>query len=192
MGRRCKRSARADANGSLEPGWARCGSGLTRAAGASLKGVAPPSLRNAGQLLVAVGRDFPAVGELVIVSADGETQHTQIAVGQRDFKIQRIDGLPPRQVTPPKATLERIRREQIAVNAARSKNRKQADFQEGFDWPLKGRITGVYGSQRILIGQPRQPHYGVDVAAPVGTIVLAPADERSHWRRRICISPAAH
>ena len=59
---------------------------------------------------------------------------------------------------------------------ARKLDAERTDFLTGFIWPAKGRISGVYGSQRILNGQPRRPHFGVDVAAPVGTEVRAPAD----------------
>jgi murein DD-endopeptidase MepM/ murein hydrolase activator NlpD len=56
-----------------------------------------------------------------------------------------------------------------------SAKRPLGDFWRGFDWPALGRISGIYGSQRILNGQPRQPHYGIDIAAPTGTPVYAPA-----------------
>ncbi len=61
------------------------------------------------------------------------------------------------------------------MRAARETLADRKDYAEGFGWPLTGRISGVYGSQRILNGEPRQPHYGVDVARPTGTVVTAPA-----------------
>ena len=62
------------------------------------------------------------------------------------------------------------------VKKARTIDDPRADFLSGFRWPIKGRISGVYGSQRILNGEPRRPHFGIDIAAPTGTKVGAPAD----------------
>ena len=78
-------------------------------------------------------------------------------------------------VTPPATVLARIKSDGDAVRAARQRHAPLGDFWRGFDWPALGRISGIYGSQRILNGQPRQPHYGIDIAAPTGTPVYAPA-----------------
>ena len=130
---------------------------------------------DAGLVLLAVGRDFPAQAEVVVRLPSGLEQSETIAVRQRQFNIQRIDGLPPRQVTPPAEVLARIRSEQARVGRARAQQRRHADFVAGFRWPVEGPITGVYGSQRVLNGQPRQPHYGVDIGVPTGTMVVAPS-----------------
>lgn len=128
-----------------------------------------------GLLLLAVGRDFPTQAEVVVRFPSGHEERDTIAVLQRQFKIQRINGLPSRQVTPPTAVLARIRAEQARVSRARAQQRRDADFSAGFQWPVIGPITGVYGSQRILNGEPRQPHYGVDIGVPVGTLIVAPS-----------------
>ena len=62
------------------------------------------------------------------------------------------------------------------VATARQHRDNQAYYSQGFAWPAKGRISGVYGSQRVLNGEPRRPHFGLDIAAPEGTNVFAPAD----------------
>ena len=62
------------------------------------------------------------------------------------------------------------------VATARSRRDPRTDYSAGFSWPTAGRISGVYGSQRILNGEPRRPHYGLDIAAPTGSPVYAPAD----------------
>jgi murein DD-endopeptidase MepM/ murein hydrolase activator NlpD len=62
------------------------------------------------------------------------------------------------------------------IKKARARDDARADFLTGFKWPASGCITGVYGSQRFLNGKPGRPHYGLDIAAPTGTPVLAPAD----------------
>ena len=66
----------------------------------------------------------------------------------------------------------------LGLAAARAVDSARTDFARGFDWPARGRISGVFGSQRVLNGQPRQPHYGFDIAAPTGTPVLAAASGR--------------
>jgi len=129
-----------------------------------------------GAFVIGFGRDAQSESRLVITDSNGLRKIRTITVRTRDFDIQRIDGLPQEKVTPPEAVLARIREEGARVAAARSHDDPRTDFIDGFIWPLEGRITGVYGSQRILNGEPRNPHFGVDVAAPVGTPVVAPAD----------------
>lgn len=154
--------------------------------GALLIGHAPPGARveldgrplalaDDGRFLIGLGRDAPATMRLRVRLPDGTREERRLAVRQRRYTVQRIDGLPPKQVSPPPATLERIRAEQALIDAARARLTPVTWFDSGFEWPLTGRISGVYGSQRVLNGRPRRPHFGVDVAAPAGTPVRAPA-----------------
>jgi murein DD-endopeptidase MepM/ murein hydrolase activator NlpD len=136
----------------------------------------PIRVSPAGVFLVGFDRDAPPTAELVVTGPEGEVVRRVIDVAQREYRIQRIDGLPETKVTPPEDVLERIQAEGARVSAARSVDDPRTDFLAGFIWPLTGRISGVYGSQRILNGAPRRPHYGVDVAAKTGTPVVAPAD----------------
>ena len=129
-----------------------------------------------GDFLVGFGRDAPGEARLLIIGRDGKEETRVIQIRAREYQVQRIEGLPQEKVTPPDVVLTRIREEGARVAAARSRDDSRTDFIDGFIWPLEGRITGVYGSQRILNGEPRRPHFGVDVAAPVGTPVVAPAD----------------
>lgn len=129
-----------------------------------------------GRFVFGFHRDAPARATLKVVYPDGRTEQVDLTVGTREYDTQRIDGLPSKLVTPPDEVVARIKREQALVVAARSNDRAEPLFESGFIWPTKGIITGVYGSQRILNGKPRQPHYGIDIAAAVGTPVLAPAD----------------
>ena len=133
-------------------------------------------LADDGVFLVGFGRDAPPEAELVITHEDGRVERRLIEVAPREYRIQRIDGLPREKVTPSEAVLARIREEGARVAAARAIDDPRTDFRNGFVWPLTGRISGVYGSQRVLNGEPRRPHFGVDVAAPTGTPVVAPAD----------------
>ena len=124
-----------------------------------------------------IHRDDTAMLELVITHADGTRYITALRPKKRRYKTQSISGLAGKYVSPPQETLARIKRDAKDVSEARDITSQQDDFIiNGFDWPLKGTITGVYGSQRILNGKPRAPHYGIDIAAPKGTPVIAPAD----------------
>lgn len=128
-----------------------------------------------GHFLIGFGRDETVQRLLVVRRPDGSSEVLELKPEPREFDIQRIDGLPPRQVTPDQESLERIRREAAQVREARKRVDARFDFSGGFIWPVHGPITGVYGSQRILNGEPRSPHWGVDLAAPTGTPVVAPA-----------------
>ena len=98
-------------------------------------------------------------------------------VFKRKYKIQRIDGLPPKQVTPPPEVYERIKKDNVLIGKARSVDTTFDFFKDKFIYPIdKYIITGVYGSQRILNGKPRRPHYGIDFHAPEGTPVKAMMD----------------
>jgi murein DD-endopeptidase MepM/ murein hydrolase activator NlpD len=129
-----------------------------------------------GVFLLGFGRDAGKNARLDVVFPDGSRAHRDLQVAKRSYRVQRVDGLPPDKVTPSEEDMVRIREEIALVKKARDRNDAREDFLRGFTWPLKGRISGVYGSQRILNGEPRRPHFGVDIAAPVGTIVRAPAD----------------
>jgi len=130
-----------------------------------------------GIFLLGFGRDSGPESNLKIVYADGSLEKRTLKVKKRQYKVQRIDGLPKRKVSPrSEKDLKRIRRDSAVVKAARTRNDDRADFLDGFAWPVKGRISGVYGSQRVLNGKPRRPHFGVDIARPTGTPVSAPAD----------------
>lgn len=109
-------------------------------------------------------------------SNTSESGVERYALPAREYDIQRIEGLPSKMVTPPAEVSERIRNDNRQVAQARNQNTDFNYFSQSFIWPAEGRISGVYGSQRVLNGEPRRPHFGVDVAAPVGTPVIAPAD----------------
>lgn len=128
-----------------------------------------------GVFLIGFGRDAAATAVLDVTLGDGRRQRRTLAIEPRKFDIQRIDGLPDKMVTPPPDLLARIKRENAKVAELRRVDSEFAEFTAGFIWPVAGPVTGVYGSQRILNGEPRAPHWGVDIAAPTGTPVRAPA-----------------
>lgn len=137
---------------------------------------APVRVSEEGYFLIGFDRDHGAVSQVKVVYPDGRIESRTLKIKKRDYDIQRIDGLPKRKVTPEKIDYERIRREMEAIKQARKQDDPRTDFLQGWIWPVEGPISGVYGSQRVLNGKPRRPHYGVDIAAPVGTPVKAPAD----------------
>ncbi|WP_417514497.1 M23 family metallopeptidase [Minwuia sp.] len=124
-----------------------------------------------GVFVFGFGRDH---AETVTLTVGGDTQ--VISVARRDYVTQRIDGLPSKMVTPAPETLARIRAENADIAKARAFDTPETWFAQDWIWPSIGPISGVYGSQRILNGKPRRPHFGVDVAGPTGTPVVAPAD----------------
>ena len=98
-------------------------------------------------------------------------------VYKKKYKIQKINGLPSKQVTPPEEVYERIKNDNKLIGNARATNSDLTFFSNKFDLPIKNTIiTGVYGSQRILNGIPKSPHYGLDFAAPEGTPIKAMLD----------------
>ncbi len=113
--------------------------------------------------------------KLVIINNENEQFETTINPIKRKYKIQRINGLKKSMVSPPKEVINKIKSDINKVKIARSASAEMGDFTKGFDWPLKGLITGVYGSQRILNGIPKSPHFGIDISVPSGTRVKAPA-----------------
>ena len=128
-----------------------------------------------GVAVFGVGRDAAGPVVLEITAAHGRRESARIAVTPRNWPIERIDGVPPKTVNPPPALAARIRREQAAVTTARLRNDAREDFLQHFIWPVRGRISGRFGNQRIYNGEPRAPHSGMDIAVPVGTPVHAPA-----------------
>jgi len=126
----------------------------------------------------AFGLDRDRKNDVIIeIKKNGDSEKIIKKVFKREYKIQRIDGLPPKQVTPPPEVYERIKKDNILIGKARSIDTNFDFFKKKFIFPIdKYIITGVYGSQRILNGKPRRPHYGIDFHAPEGTPVKAMMD----------------
>ena len=127
-----------------------------------------------GLFVLGFHRDDATPQELRAIDASGKTAKLTLTPEMRDWEIQHIDNLPTNMVTPPEAVITRIKKDIKNVKAARA---VISDFDDvlknGFVWPVWGRISGIYGAQRILNGKPRQPHYGIDIAAPSGVAVRA-------------------
>ena len=110
----------------------------------------------------------------------GRTWPRALDIAPGDFPVTRVDGLPPATVEPSDpALLARIARE-VELKTEGFASRIDADhFRDGFVWPLTGfRVSSRWGAQRVLNGTPARPHYGIDLAAPLGTDIRAPAAGR--------------
>ena len=126
-----------------------------------------------GNFVIGFGRDHKKNAYLHIKSK-GNWLKKPIKIKKRIYKIQAINGLEKKMVTPPKSFYDRIRRENKSIKNIRGRDTNVDYIFHKFIWPTKGIISGVFGSQRILNGKPKRPHYGVDIAAKTGTPVLAP------------------
>ena len=128
-----------------------------------------------GTVVFGVGRDEKGPLRVVITRPDGSRDAADIAVGARAWPVEHLKGVPPKTVNPPPDIAARIEREQAQVVTARIRDDARADFAQAFIWPVQGRISGRFGNQRIYNDTPKSPHSGMDIAAPSGTPVKAPA-----------------
>ena len=136
--------------------------------------------------LFVIGFDRDATGDVVIEArANGQSVRRTITVAPHAFPSTSINGLPPSTVDPTDPALLALIREQVALKTEGFASRVDSDdFKNGFVWPLETyRITSQWGSQRVLNGTPARPHYGVDMAAPTGTVIRAPADGKVSFSR---------
>jgi len=133
-----------------------------------------------GTTFLGFGRDATKTAELsVIPGGEGAASCVEVLqVARREYRIQKVEGVPARTVHPPQEQLDRIRREAALVRSARAERIARPDFIQvliaGLIWPIEGPISGVYGTQRYYNGDPGRPHYGEDVAAPIGGVVHSP------------------
>ncbi len=132
-----------------------------------------------GIVLIGFDRDAPSTETISVILEDGVKLGSKfVKIAPRKYAISRIDGLPPSQVsTFTKAQLKHIRASSARKNVGFASRQQTMWFKDGFDYPLKDFTkTSPFGAQRILNGESKRPHYGVDIAAPIGTPIYAPAD----------------
>ncbi len=135
----------------------------------------PVELTSKGNFAFGFGRDAQLEHRIAWQVGDSEVESKLLLLTAREYQEQRIEGIPQKYVSPPKETLERIRSDNQKVAAARKHMDDRDDFTVDFIWPAEGPISGVFGSRRVFNGEPRRPHFGVDVAGPTGTPVVSPA-----------------
>jgi len=129
-----------------------------------------------GRFAFGFGPDQTKAALVTVRYPDGGGDSRSFTPTARTYEEQRVNGLPQHTVTPPPEVKARIAREAEEVYLARLSDSAGSDFLSGFDWPAPGILSGVFGSRRIDNGVPMSPHYGVDMAAPTGTPIHAPAD----------------
>jgi len=130
-----------------------------------------------GDFVLGFGRDAALAQELAWQLPGKETRNQQsLALVKREYNIQRIEGVASKYVSPPKDVLARIHEDNVQIASARATSSKHSAFLSDFILPAKGTISGVYGSQRVFNGQAKRPHFGLDIAGPVGTDIVAPVD----------------
>ncbi len=142
----------------------------------SLDGKAVP-LAADRHFFLAFDRDAPPIAQLRVIRADGSAAVQQLAIAPRSWQIEHIP-LGPRPGTPPDEAF-RIRRaaELAQISAARAINPPSEGWRQTFIWPVTGRLSGRFGSQRVYNGTPGNYHSGLDIATGAsGTPFVAPAD----------------
>jgi murein DD-endopeptidase MepM/ murein hydrolase activator NlpD len=160
---------RAPRQGGLALGWAPKGTIRLVKDGADVPVAAD------GRFVIAFGRDHAPVAIVVAFQPGGKSVSERVAVANHAWKIENLPTLP--RFSQPDAEFQARRPAELAqINAARRMAVQSDGWRQAFQWPAKGRISGVFGSQRIYRGEPGAPHSGVDIAGPTGTIVTAPVD----------------
>lgn len=131
-------------------------------------------LTNDGRFVFGFGRDAKEHAVLNW-TVDGKQFSKTMTVRPREYKIDRVNGVESKYVSPPDEVLNRIKSDNLKVAKARANKSNDTYFLSPFFKPAEGRISGVYGSQRVFNGVPKNPHYGLDIANKTGTPVYAPA-----------------
>ncbi len=129
-----------------------------------------------GEFIIGIGRNHPTKGKIEVIENNNKKSVKILEIKQRNYKIQKINNLNKSKVTPPEKFFERIKSETRKIKAAKKIKVPISYYNAGFEMPAQGIITGVYGSQRILNGIPKRPHYGIDIANKLNSPVLAPSD----------------
>ncbi|WP_372872515.1 M23 family metallopeptidase [Shewanella sp.] len=155
--------------GSLIRGKAPAGSSI------SLNGK-PLRVTPEGDFAFGIEREGELKQTLEVVYPDGLTEIKPLSFAKRQYRISEVNGISQKIMKPDPKAQERAAKDSAMTKAARATDSDITAFAKPFIWPLTGRISGVYGSQRVYNGVPGNPHFGVDVAAKTGTVVIAPAD----------------
>lgn len=159
---------------STQGGWAR-GTAPAGTTKLTLDG-RPVPVAPDGRFLIAFDRDATAAARLVATLADGRLVTRELAISPRAWNIERVNIA--RRAEGPTEAFMRLRRPELArINAAREQQTGAQGWRQQFIWPATGRLSGMFGSQRIYRGEPGSYHSGIDIATGTsGTPFVAPAD----------------
>lgn len=127
-----------------------------------------------GYFVIGLGWKYKEVANIRVDHKVGGHTMYHLDVLPHTYEVQEISGLPPKMVTPPKEVQDRISKDAIDVREVRAIDSDLQNFREKMIWPVKGRISGRFGSHRILNGEPRSPHTGLDIAPGAGATIVAP------------------
>lgn len=141
---------------------------------ASIDDVKVPIHPNTKLFAFGFGRDAKAQSVFKISYKDGTQEQLNLDIVQREYKVDKVNGVASKYVSPPESVLKRIRNDSAIVKQARAGLSFRTDFTNSVTKPAQGRTSGVYGSQRVFNGVPKRPHFGLDIAAKTGTKVIAP------------------
>lgn len=129
-----------------------------------------------GHFAMGFEREAAAEQMLEVIYPSGLTELKPLKIASREYKIDRVSGISQKIMKPDPVAQARAAQDAKQTRAARDTFIDNDAFMQDFIWPATGRISGVYGSQRVYNDVPGNPHYGVDVARPTGTVVVSPAD----------------
>ena len=127
-----------------------------------------------GYFVIGLGWKYKSVANIRVDHKAGGHSMYHLDVLPHDYETEEISGLPPKYVAPPKAVQQRIAKDAADVRAVRKVDSELQNFRQEMIWPVKGRISGRFGSHRILNGEPRSPHTGLDIAPGAGALIVAP------------------
>lgn len=136
----------------------------------------PLKLSSSGDFVFGFGRDDKKTHTLKVISSDGSETIKTLTPTTREYKIQRVEGIAKKIMNPDPAAIKRAQKDNKDVKTARATNSDLTSFAKGFEAPIQGIITGVYGSQRVYNGVPKRPHFGLDYAGKKGDPVKSPAN----------------
>ncbi len=135
----------------------------------------PLALSPDGRFLAGFDRDAGPRASLVATLADGHSVTQELTIAPRAWRIERLNTLP--KFPAPDPVFAKLRPPELAqIVAARARTTETEGWRQSFAWPATGRISGLFGAQRVYKGEPGSYHSGTDIAVPTGTIVTAPAD----------------
>jgi len=135
----------------------------------------PIALSPDGRFIAGFDRDASPQATLIATLADGRNVTQSLSIAPRAWRIERLNTLP--KFPAPDPVFAQLRPPELAqIVAARARTTDAQGWRQSFAWPATGRISGLFGSQRVYKGEPGSYHSGTDIAIPTGTIVTAPAD----------------